>query len=242
MRHHQIEPPHIPTDCQHCAIREATLCSAMPSDKLEYLQAFKTCDRIIPSRTHLYRAGDHPREIYNLLSGWVALYRILESGKRQVLQIAHPGAFLGYQVNLEDPMLHGAECITDVSVCVFPRRTFPALLERHPALGAKLIGMLAHAVVEGHDQLENMGGRSGIERVAYFLLKFYMQQRQHAQPTSDDSHPMPLTQEMIGDALGFTPIHINRILRQLRERQIAILLKGVIEVRNIEELRRMAGI
>lgn len=237
----QNEPPRIPKDCHHCAIRETTVCGAMRVDQLAILQEFKSCDRIIPRRAHLYRAGERPGEIYNLLSGWVALYRILESGKRQVLQIVHPGAFLGYQPKLEEPMSHGAECISDVAVCVFPRRAFPELLEQHPAIRAKLIGILADEVLKGQDQLANVGGRYGIERVAHFILQIYLKRR-HQQHASDEKpQPMPLTQEMMADALGFTPVHINRILRQLRERRLAVLQKGTLEVLNLEGLRRTAG-
>jgi CRP-like cAMP-binding protein len=147
---------------------------------------------------------------------------------------------LGYQARLDDPLLHSAECLTDVAVCVFPRRAFPELLERHPLLGLKLLGMMSHDVVRSHDQLTNVGGRSGVERVAHFLLQIYfrLRHRQHA----PDGEPLalPLTQEMIGDALGLTPVHINRILRQLRERRLVVLHNRTLQVLDLEGLRRMA--
>ncbi|QEX22002.1 Crp/Fnr family transcriptional regulator [Hypericibacter adhaerens] len=236
------EPPSIPKDCRNCAIREATLCGALRSDQLDILQEFKSCDRIVPAHSHLYRAGERLNEIYNLLSGWVALYRILESGRRQILQIELPGAFLGYQARIDEPMLHSAECITDVAVCVFPRRAFPDLLDRHPVLGLKLAGIMAQDVVRTHDQLTNVGGRSGMERVAHFLLQLYLRLR-HRQPAlGGDSLALPLTQEMIGDALGLTPVHINRILRQLRERRLVVLHNKTLQVLDLEGLRRMAEV
>jgi CRP/FNR family transcriptional regulator len=234
------EPPIIPKDCRNCAIREATLCGALRGDQLEVLQEFKSCDRILPAHSHLYRAGERLNEIYNLLSGWVALYRILESGRRQVLQVELQGAFLGYQPRLEDPMLHSAECITDVAVCVFPRKAFPDLLERHPVLGLKMIGMMSQDVVRTHDHLTNVGGRSGMERVAHFLLQIYLRLRHRQQAPSSDTLALPLTQEMIGDALGLTPVHINRILRQLRERRLVVLHNKTLQVLDLEGLRRMA--
>jgi CRP-like cAMP-binding protein len=217
-----------------------TVCGAMRLDQLDVLQQFKSCDRIVPIHTHLYRTGERPREIYNLLSGWVALYRILESGKRQILKIAHPGAFLAYQAKLDDPMLHSAVCISDVAVCIFPRRTFTSLLEKHPALHGKLAGILSQDIVQGHDLLTNIGGRSGIERVAHFLFQIYLQRCSRQHGSNEDIQALPLTQEMIGDALGFTPVHINRIMRQLRERRLAMLHKGTLKVLNLEGLREMA--
>jgi CRP-like cAMP-binding protein len=212
----------------------------MRSDQLDILQQFKSCDRIIPAHTHLYRAGERPGEIYNLLSGWVALYRILESGRRQILQIVRPGAFLAYQVGLEDQISHSAVCISDVAVCIFPRRAFPALLERHPALQRKLATMLAQEIAAGQDQLTNIGGRSGIERVAYFMLQIFLQQRSRQAEENRGIVTIPMTQEIIGDALGITQVHINRILRQLRERQLAVLHRGTLEVLDLDGLRRLA--
>jgi CRP-like cAMP-binding protein len=238
----QADSPHLPKDCSQCAIREMTVCGAMRSDQLDALQRFKSCDRILPVHTHLYRTGEHPGEIYNLLSGWVALYRILESGRRQILQIARPGAFLAYQADLDDQMHHSAVCISDVAVCIFPRRTFPALLERHPALQSKLAGILAQEVAAGQDQLTNLGARSGIERVAYFLLQAYLQQRPQRLGTNTVTMTIPMTQEIIGDALGITQVHINRILKQLRERQLAALHRGILEILDLEGLRRVANV
>jgi CRP-like cAMP-binding protein len=231
--------PVVPKSCADCIIRETTVCGALHADRLDIVEKFKICDRIIPAHTQLYRAGEQLDEIYNLLSGWVALYRILESGKRQILRIERSGAFLGYQAELKEPLLHSAECITDVAVCVFPRRAFPELLERHPVLGKKLIGMMAHDVARGHDHLTNVGGRSGMERVAHFLLQFFPRHQHRPHASDGDTVALPLTQEMIGDALGLTPVHVNRILRQLRERGLLVLHHKTLQLLDLEGLRRV---
>jgi CRP-like cAMP-binding protein len=211
----------------------------MRVDQLGILEKFKSCDRIVPARTHLYRAGERSGEIYNLLSGWVTLYRILESGKRQVLQIAAPGAFLGYQAKLDDPMLHGAECISDVAVCIFPRRAFPSLLEQHPAIARKLLELTTDDVVKSQDLLTNVGSRSGLQRVAYFLLRLHLHQPRPREASQENFLDIPLTQEMLGDALGLTSVHINRILRHLRERRLVFPRKGKLRMLDIDGLRRV---
>ena len=234
------EPPSISKSCERCPIRQRTICSAIPTDQLEILEEFKSCDRILPVRSHLYRAGEKSSEIYHLLSGWVVTYRILESGRRQILQIELPGAFLGYQSGLEDPMLSGAQCITDVAVCVFPRRGFPALLERHPAMIKKLINSMARQVERGQDHLTNVGSRAGLERVARFLLQIYFRVVQDQSSENEDTLLMPLTQEMIADALGLTSVHINRILRELRERHLVMMSNGMLRIMDRAGLQEMA--
>ncbi|MFZ5790966.1 MAG: Crp/Fnr family transcriptional regulator [Pseudomonadota bacterium] len=235
------EPPAIPRDCQSCPIREATVCRAL-ADGLDVLQAFKLGDRILPTHSHLYRPGDKPAELYNLLDGWIALYRILEDGTRQVLQVVLPGAFIGYQPSLEEPMAHGAECITDVSVCVFPRKAFPDLLEKYPAVAHRVVWLVAHDLMEAQDHLTNVGGRPATERVAHFLLQIYLRMRQDHPANREDMLELPLTQELIADALGMTPVYVNRILRQLRERGLVMLRNRTLWIMDFEGLRRLAEI
>ena len=45
------------------------------------------------------------------------------------------------------------------------------------------------------------------------------------EPAEGDELPLPLTQEQIGDAIGLTAVHVNRMLRQLRLEKV-LTLKG----------------
>ena len=51
----------------------------------------------------------------------------------------------------------------------------------------------------------------------------------------------PLTQYLLADALGLTAIHLNRVLRQLRERELLTFHKGMVTFDNMPELIRLAG-
>jgi len=230
--------PEIPNGCLNCTVRNTTVCRAF-SSSLDVVQKFKIGDRIVAADEHLYRIGDRPGELFNLLDGWVALYRILKSGKRQILDILLPGAFLGYQADLSEPMLHGALCLSDVAVCVFPRRSFPNLVEQYPPLAHALIDVGARAVVRAQDQLTNIGGRSGTTRVAHMLLDVYLRGRKGMPTGGMDVLELPLTQEVIADSLGLTPVYVNRILRDLRERGLVVLRNGTLQIHKLEELAKL---
>jgi CRP-like cAMP-binding protein len=51
----------------------------------------------------------------------------------------------------------------------------------------------------------------------------------------------PLTQFVLGDALGLTAIHVNRVLRRLRERKLLTLSKGKAYIHELDGLRKFAG-
>ena len=52
---------------------------------------------------------------------------------------------------------------------------------------------------------------------------------------------MPLTQEHIGDALGLTNVHVNRMLRELREEGVLVLKGGVLRILDPGRLVALVG-
>ena len=224
------EAPTVPADCRQCPIRHLTVCRPLQGERLEIVQSFKNGDRILPAGSQLYRPGAPCPELYNLLDGWVSLYRVVESGRCQILGFALPGSFLGFQPELHGPMLHGAECITDVAVCVFPRRPFPSLIEKHPDLAVRLVWLKARDTVVAHDNLTNIGSRQARARVAHLLLELYLRLNGGQLKSSNQEIEIPLTQIHLADALGLTSVYINITLRQLRERGLLSFKRRRLEI------------
>jgi len=231
--------PRVPNGCAQCTIRNTTVCRAF-SGNLDVVQDFKSGDRILVADTHLYRVGDRIGDLFNLLDGWVALYRILESGKRQILDILLPGAFFGYQSDLAEPMSHGAVCLSDASLCLFPRKAFGSLVDQHPMLAHALIDISVKGTARAQDQLTNVGGRVGTARVAHMLLDLFLRARACLPDTQADTAELPLTQELIADSLGLTSVYVNRILRHLRESGLVVFRGGKLKILDLEALARLA--
>ncbi len=204
-------------DCYACPVRRLTVCRPLDRRHLEIVQGFRRGNRMAPAGSQLYRPGVPCQELYNLLAGWVSLYRVLESGRRQILGFALPGAFLGFQPDLHGPMLHGAECITDVAVCVFRRRPFASLIERHRGLALRLARLQSQATVLAHDNLTNLGARQAHARVAHLLLGLYMRLNGGRLEAANQEVEIPLTQSHLADALGLTSVYVNVTLRRLRQ-------------------------
>jgi DNA-binding transcriptional regulator LsrR (DeoR family) len=57
---------------------------------------------------------------------------------------------------------------------------------------------------------------------------------------SDSGYVCPLNQYLLADALGLTAIHVNRVLRQLRERDLVTFREGRVEFHDLERLRDLA--
>jgi DNA-binding transcriptional regulator LsrR (DeoR family) len=52
----------------------------------------------------------------------------------------------------------------------------------------------------------------------------------------DMSFEMPLTQELIGDALGLTTVHVNRTMRSLREDKLITIDGKIVKILDFEAL------
>lgn len=185
---------------------------------------------MLPAGTYLYRPGERCLELYNLLDGWVALYRILPSGRRQILDFVLAGQFFGYQPIAGGTMTYGAECLTDVSVCVFPRRGFPELLRKYPEMGMALSTITAQDMGRAYDHITNVGARSARERVANLLLELCMRVSRQAPDARSRTVDIPLTQHDIADALGLSSVYVSQTLKLLREQKLLVLRNGRLEI------------
>jgi biotin operon repressor len=106
--------------------------------------------------------------------------------------------------------------VTDCVVCEFDRAMAMKLRRSETVLPDALRWSDAReaAIVQQH--LISIGRRSAIARVAHLLLELGARLKLVGL-AEDDGYRCPLSQELLGDALGLTKIHVNRMLRELRE-------------------------
>jgi CRP-like cAMP-binding protein len=93
------------------------------------------------------------------------------------------------------------------------------------------------AILQQH--LISVGRRSAIARVAHLLLE--LGARLKLVGLADDTgYKCPLSQELLGDALGLTKIHINRMLRELRELGCLTFRNGRVSFGDLAKLTELA--
>ncbi len=210
----QIRPP----KCIYCPIRKLALFQPLTKTEVGSAQKYKSGDRILPAGTVSYQQESPCMDVYTLFHGWGFLYKDLDNGKRQILSFVLPGDFLGFQGDLEKGIYqHSARTLTSVSLCVFPYSNLMKLFRKHPKLGVRLTWMTAYDNALAYEHLTSLGRRSAHDRIAHLLLELFHRVRlRQKTPSSDNSIDFPLTQEMIGNTVGLTAIHVNRTLMELR--------------------------
>jgi CRP-like cAMP-binding protein len=80
-----------------------------------------------------------------------------------------------------------------------------------------------------------------LERTAHFFMELAERMRliRRGTPTEFEC---PLSQFVLADALGLTPIHVNRTLRQLRERELLTVRNGTVTIHDLDSLRKLARV
>ncbi|MCF2521724.1 Crp/Fnr family transcriptional regulator [Bradyrhizobium sp. G127] len=203
---------------------------------------YRSTDRQIKAGCDLFRAGEKGDAIYSLISGWVALYSLMEDGRRQILQFALPGAVLAFMPTQGSVMNYSAQALTDATVGIIPHSNLGRLAMSNPEIGIQLAGLISQDRSFAYDHLSSMGRRSARERVAYLLLELFIRCRLRWPGHRSEEMYLPLTQEHIGDATGLTHIHVNRVLRNLRKEGVAEFHYRRLRILNPDRLVDVAGI
>lgn len=214
--------------------------AALSADDVDALVAATAMPRKMAARLDLIREGDRPGPVFVILEGWACRYKILPSGTRQVLAFMMPGDSCDLHIGLLAEMDHSIQTITPALVATIDRDVMDAIFQhRHAVARAMYTSQL---VDEGTMRawITSMGRRASIERVAHLMCELYLRAR-NIGLTSEPQFALPLSQLLLADALGMTPVHLNRVLKELRLSGAMTLQRGSLLITDPGKLIQIAG-
>jgi CRP-like cAMP-binding protein len=174
-----------------------------------------------------------------ITEGIAIRYRILRDGQRQILNFVLPGDFIGVRSCFFESALYSTKTLTDTAIAVVPLARLIDLFDRHPGLAPKMLRLFAREAAAGAERLIMLGRRPARDRIAHFLLELLV--RLQAVGLADErSYRLPLTQEIIGDALGLSIPYVNRVLHQLRDDGLVRIKDHVVIIDDLDELSALA--
>ena len=209
--------------CQDCIIRSTALFGELENYQLDKARELRSAQVTYEPGEYLYHEGDSPDKAFTVYSGWVTLYKNLKNGDRQILKFALPGDFLCYAVGRHSTIDHSAIAASEVTLCAFPIDRFRQVISELPDLSIAISSITQTSAQRCHSALTSIASHPAETKVAFLLLGLYV--REHAFNKTAGCIPFPITQEDVGDALGLTSIHVNRVFQSLRK-------KGLIECKN----------
>lgn len=194
----------------------------------------------MPAKTHLIREGDRPGPVFVMLEGWACRYKILPNGTRQILAYLMPGDCCDLHIGLLAEMDHSIQVLEPAKVATIERLQMDEIMERHHGIAKAMY--ISQLVDEGtlRAWITSMGRRTSVERVAHLMCELYL--RAHNIGLITEPHlTLPLSQLMLADSLGMTPVHLNRVLRLLRESGAMSISRGVLKIIDPDKLINLAG-
>jgi CRP-like cAMP-binding protein len=208
-------------------------------DDVACVVALEEQELVVAPRTELISQDAEGQSYFVLLKGWAACSKLLPDGRRQIINFAVPGDFLGLRCFLLPKADHAVVTITEASVSQFPQQQMVDLIRANPKFGAAVLWALSFEQAIVVDHLVNIGRRSALERTAHLLLELEARLRLVGL-SADGNFEVPVTQEDLGDVLGLTTVHVNRVLRQLRTPDLIGIRQRRVEILDRDGLEELA--
>ena len=184
--------------------------------------------------------GQSDHKVFVLHSGWACSYKDLPNGRRQIISFPIAGDCVGLRSVLLKTADHSFSALTDAVVSPIEGKHIQKCVTEFPRLGAALLWAASRDEAMVVEHLVNIGRRSAIVRTAHFFMEL-TERLNLVGLASEAEFKCPLSQFVLADALGLTAVHINRVLRELREQQLLTLSKGIIKIADLNGLRKLAG-
>jgi len=189
------------------------------ADECAALSDIMTPVRRFSAGQEVIRQYSAPRESTVLLSGMMGRLVTLSGGTEQITAVQVPGDFVDLHAFLLARMDHSVVAMNACEATTAPHAELRRLCNRYPRL-ARALWYLTIVDASIHRQwITVLGRRDAIARAAHLLCELHVRLEDVAL-VHDGHFELPLTQAHVGDVLGLSGVHVNRVIQELRARDI----------------------
>ena len=228
------------TKCAQCPLRELDTFRDFTSGQLEFVGSFKTGELNVDAGATIFVESMHSAHLFTVLEGWAFRYKMLEDGRRQIMNYVLPGELIGLQGSVMGEMQRSVEALSAVKLCVFERARLNEIFTKHPNLAYDLTWIAAREERILDENLLSIGRRSALERAA-FLLAFMHVRAKAAGLAPNRRVTVPITQQHVADTLGLSIVHTNKTLKRLSNRELIRWHDRSCEIIDAGALQDIAG-
>lgn len=193
------------------------------------LEACVSGTRAVPARTTIVDPGERVTTSTLLVKGFMSRYIDGPTGLRQLVAIHVPGEFVDLHAFPMRELEHSIATLTDAEVAIVPHAALTQALDGREELSRKLwFSTLLDAALH-RAWLFRVGRLDGAGRLAHFFCEMHARLDAAGQAKGARFH-LPLTQTELGEVCALTSVHVNRVLRQLREAELLSFRAGEAEI------------
>ena len=211
----------------------------MTEEEEEVLRDAVSDIREMPAEKVMVRAGVTLSESILLFDGYACRYKGLRDGQRQIMQLHVGGDFVDLHGFLLKQLDHDVGSMTAVRFALVPHEALRRITESHPHLARMLwFSTLLDAAIH-RERILSIGRRSAMGRIAHLFCELYVR-LEVVGLAADHRYELNLTQGELADATGLTSVHVNRMLKKLREQDILTFRGSEVRIHDWDGLRRAA--
>ena len=193
---------------------------------------------VLEAKTLLQHENERMRRPRLLLSGWAYRFTQFANGRRQIYDVILPGEGVGIGVPSRPLALTSIAALTRVELISAVDILGPQALLLDPELAQaqeRLSALDEHRMLS---HVARLGRMSAPERFAHLLLQLH-DRLAVIGAVENHAFVMPLSQEMLGDLLGLSTVHVNRTVQELRRQKLISAERNVVHLLDVAALERL---
>ncbi len=194
----------------------------------------------IEPSVYVLREGERPERSCLILSGFAYRHKVTTEGGRQILSVHIPGDFIDLDGALLNVADHNVQALTRCEMAFIPRAAMQELIVSHPQVA---VAMWIDTLIDSsifREWVVNVGRRNARSRLAHLLCEF-ARRLEVAGLAAEYRYELPMTQEQLADAVGLTPVHVNRVLKGLSQEGLIERDRRFVRIPDWEALRQVGG-
>ena len=230
-----------PKDCANPLIKKLASFVDLAEDDVAALHALCTNQRMLEAGHSLIEEGDRPENVFLLLEGWAYRYKHVEDGNRQIVAYLIPGDLCDIHIFILKAMDHGIALLSEARVAAIPKHQMTALLRDRPNVAQALFWATLVDEATLREWLLNMGRRDAFERIAHLFCEMWLRLSQVGLVSDAHQFSLPVTQEQLGDTVGLTSVHVNRVLQRMRQEGLIELAGRQLRILDLDRMKEVAG-
>ncbi|HKT15765.1 MAG TPA: Crp/Fnr family transcriptional regulator [Allosphingosinicella sp.] len=220
-------------------VRKLRARDALSAEEEQVLRDSVSETREVGAGKVIVRAGSDVHESTLLVHGIIARYKDLAGGERQIQELHVDGDFVDLHGFLLKRLDHNIGAVSRCRIAAVPHGTLKRITELYPHLVRMLwFSTVLDAAIQ-RETILSVGRRSAVARIAHLMCEMCIRLEVGGKATRE-RFMLPMTQTDIADATGLTPVHVNRMLKQLREQEILTFRNGEVVIHDWSRLAAIA--
>jgi CRP-like cAMP-binding protein len=226
------------SDVHSILVRKLKEHSRLTREDLGAIQSWRHKLRNLAAHEDLIRQGDDPDVSAVVVSGTVARYHLLPTGRRQYLSFHLAGDMPDSQALFIQKMDHAVCAMGSAVAALIPHKDLLATFESSPSVGFAIWRETLIDAAIFREAITNNSARNTMARLAHLFCELFYRAKASGL-TKGPVLDVPISLVQLAETLAMSIATVNRTLLELRQSRAAQFQRGRLEIKNWDALAQI---